>query len=320
MKKITIVTTAYKSERYLETYFKCISSLTNLDELNICIISNLPNDNEKEIFNKYSNRFPGIFNIVYLNKLETIAQSINRGFQMASNPYVSYLDVDDFRIPDSYLNQMKCLEHNKDIDYTYGDYIVVKKQGEISGKRYNPPEFEKNLFTRGCFVSPTHFFRRSLLDRIGYWDEQYRSGGDFEFQARAAAAGINFKKTDGVLIYYTKEKNSKSASSNHLQPLERTVTELRYGIFDKIDYRYYDKAMEYNVYEVKNGDEWIPVSRLVPKYEQFIEERKYLLPIGKKNHYINMFKRVICQPAKMLHSPQKFYNDIKYHYNIRFNR
>jgi len=257
----------------------------------------------------FSEQYAGILEVSFLDNLETIAQSLNRGFRIAATPYISYMDIDDFRLSDSLSKQLECLEKNSGIDFTYGDYIVVKKQGEITGRKVVSPEFDRTLFTRGCVASPTHFYRKSLFDKIGYWDEQFKSGGDFEFQARAAAAGILFKKTNATLLYYTKEENSKSASSNILQPIERTVIELRYGIFDKIDYRYYDDAMKYRIHEIKDGDRWIPISSVIPNYEKFIEERKYLLPIGKRNHFINMLKRSIKMPLKMVFKPRKFYDD-----------
>jgi GT2 family glycosyltransferase len=309
MKNISIIATSYKSEKYLETFFQSVLALNNLDMVEVNLICNVPNNIEAEVLNKYSKKYYQLFNIIILDKLETIAQSFNRGFRISANEYISYMDVDDFRLPDSFTAQFECLEENRKIDYTYGDFIVVKNQGENTGKKIIVPEFDRILFTRGCYVSPTHFYRKSLFNKIGYWDEQFKSGGDFEFQVRAAAAGVKFKKTNATLLYYTKEENSKSASSTILQPIERTVIELRYGIFDKIDYRYYDKAMEYRIHEIKEGDNWIPIGNVIPNYEKFIEERKYLLPIGKRNHFIKMLKKNIKLPFKIIFKPKKYYYD-----------
>src|SRR4030066_502705 len=299
-KNISIVSTAYRSEKYLKNFFRYITNFKNFDEVFCILILNDPSELERSICDIYQEKFPNHFNCIILKQRETIAQSLNRGFCLVETPFVTYIDVDDQRTPNSLLDQKETLLKNEAVDYTYGNLIEVKNQGLIKGKKINVIEFERNEFTRGCYVNAVHFFRKSVFEKIGYWDEQFKSGGDFEFQARAAAAGVLFKKTNATLLYYTKEENSKSASSNILQPIERTVIELRYGIFDKIDYRYYDEAMKYRIHEIKEGDKWIPVSSVIPDYEKFIEERKYLLPIGKRNHFINTLKRSIKTPLKMI--------------------
>ena len=222
MKNISIVSTSYKSEKYLETFFRNILKLENLDEIQVILVSNIPSIQETEIIRKYSRQYENIFRIIYLDNLETIAQSLNRGFKIADTEYISYMDVDDFRTPDSFILQRECLKVNSEIDFTYGDFIQVKKQGEFRGKLINTPEFESNFFTRGCYVSPTHFYRKSLFDKIGYWDEQFRSGGDFEFQARAAAAGIRFKRRTVLCCIIQEKKTQVVQAAIYYSQLKQT--------------------------------------------------------------------------------------------------
>ena len=313
MKRITIVATSYKSAKYFDLFFKHLTEINKTDEISVILIVNKPDKKEVEISQYYKKNFSDLFDIIYLEKLESIGESFNRAFKLSKTEYVTYIDVDDIRLPNSFHEQMNCLEHNKTFDFNYGDFILVENQGETNGQLIQCPEFDESLFVRGSMVGPTHFYRHSIFEKIGYWDEQFRSGGDFEFQVRAAAAGIKFNKAKGTMLYKTNEKFSTSAASNILQPIERTVIELRYGIYDKIDYRYYDKAMKYRIHEIKEGDKWIPVSSIIPDYEKFIEERQYLLPIGKRNHFINMLQRNLRLPLKMILKPRKFY----YEYFVR---
>ena len=64
----------------------------------------------------------------------------------------------------------------------------MKRQGDTEGTRIETPEFDRVEFTRSCLASPTQLFRRSMVERTGGFDEQFRSGGDYEFQIRAALA------------------------------------------------------------------------------------------------------------------------------------
>ena len=276
-KKITLVTSAFRSEQYLKCYFENILALNNLDCIKVIVVLNEPTDIERKLAESYKRLFPDNLKIVALDKRESIGASTNRGYRMAKTEYVTYADVDDYRPPDCYERLLKTLEDDSDADFTYGDFVTVRAQGETNGKLTETPEFDPKKFVRGSFVGPNHFFRRRLLDKCGYWDEQLRSGGDFDFQVRCAF-NCKFKKTPGVICYYTKEENSGSASSNILQPIERTVVLLRYGMYDKIEslegYQYVAPAKRYRLDQLLIGGEWQPIQQYVRGYRHMIVKQE----------------------------------------------
>jgi len=302
-KQITLVTSAFRSERYLKCYFENILSLNNLDCIQVILVLNEPTAVERKLSESYKACFPDNLAIVLLHRRESIGASTNRGYRMAKTDYVTYADVDDFRPPDCYERLMKTLEDDPAVDFTYGDFITVRSQGKTNGRLIRTPEFDRKEFTRGCFVGPNHFFRRRLLDRCGYWDEQLRSGGDFDFQVRAAF-NCKFKKTPGVICYYTKEENSGSASSNILQPIERTVIELRYGNYDITEmvagYQYVRRAMKYRLDQLLIGGKWEGIENYVPGYKRIMGKKgsarrdffhRYRLEIAK---YYAIFPFRMC--------------------------
>jgi len=281
-KILTIVTSAYKAEKYLELYFQNILSLEGRDQFQVIVVLNDATPAERKIADAYQNRFPGTFRLVYTPR-ETIGASTNRGYTMADSPYVVYADVDDLRSRDAYIRQIKTLDNNPDVDFTYGDFLDVKKIGDTTGKRVVTADFDRLSFTRGSMVGPNHFFRRQLLEKVGFWDEQLRSGGDFEFQVRAAF-NCQFKKTEGILVY--KLNATQSASQGILQPLERTVIELRYGIYDKIDYNYLPDAVRYNITYIGHNGTWQTIRSFVPGYDELLEQRRReWFPKGMTRYY-----------------------------------
>jgi len=287
MKKLSIITSAYKSEKYLETYFNNIIELEGFENFVIILILNDPNAREKEIAEYYKNKYPDNIRIELVSR-ESIGTSINRGYALAESEFVSYADVDDYKKVDCYSRQLKNLEDNPDKDFAYGDFIIVPGQGIFEGIITKAPEFSREIATRGSIVGPNHFFRKKLLDKCGYWDEQFKSGGDFDFQIRAAF-NTDFIKTEGEpLLYYTRYEGSGSASSNDLQKIERTVIELRYGIYDKINYKYLPEALKYDIFNVYYGGQKRHISELVPNYADIMEERyKKYFKKGIERNYFN---------------------------------
>jgi glycosyltransferase involved in cell wall biosynthesis len=307
-KKLTVVTTTYRAEKYLDRYFRGILSLPGLEDIKFIIVMNEPRDIEREIGGGYGAKYSELFSIIEIDKKETIGASLNRGFRLANTRYISLLDVDDLREEDSFTRQMTTLDDNPDVDYTYGDFMVVREQGEKDGKYVSTMEFDKHEFTRGCHASPAHLFRRTLLDKIGGFDEQLRSGGDFDFQIRAAF-NCNFKKTDGLLYYYTHESSSGSASSNILQPIERTVIELRYGLYDITDklngYPYISRAKKYRLDQIMVNGKWYPLEQYIPNYRQILSEKQELKKTLERRYPFKITKHYLCKPFEVLETKSK---------------
>jgi glycosyltransferase involved in cell wall biosynthesis len=304
MKVLTIVTSAYRSANYIRIYFESVLRLNSLESLKVILVLNDPDNIELQVSKEYQSLYPDLFNILKVPR-ETIGASLNRGFNISKTPYTAYLDIDDQRVPDSFDRQIATLESNPDVDFTYGDIMVVSTQGETEGRYVLVPEFDSFEFTRSCIASPTQLFRTHLLKKLKGFDEQLKSGGDFDFNIRAAS-NCKFKKTPGLLCYYTKFMGSGSASSNDLQPIERTVIELRYGIFDKIDYRYIKQAREYNISNILINGDWLPISQFIHNYESIIKERKYLKPIGLRKYRIAQFQRQISHGKKFVKNLFRF--------------
>ena len=305
MKRLTIVTTTYMSGKYLQGYFEGVLRLKNLEQLQVVLVQNQPDTHECQIAEEYQRRYPDLLQVVPLDHRETIGASTNRGYALADTPYVAYQDVDDVRVPDSYERQMATLDSHPEVDFTYGDYLRVNAQGAKEGWYASRREFDRSAFTRYCFAGPTHLFRIGLLDKVGGWDEQFRSGGDYDFQVRAAL-NCEFKRTPGLLLYYTRYQGSGSASSGMLEPIERTVIELRYGAYDIIDYRYLKYTGNYRLNEMLLNGEWHPLNNYVPNYTEFIQEKESLRPVGLRNYRIAQIKRIPASLKQATKSSLKY--------------
>jgi len=305
MKRLTIVTTTYISGKYLPGYFEGMLRLNHLEQLQVILVQNQPDKYERQIADEYQRHNPGLLHVIQLDHRETIGASTNRGFALADTPYLAYQDVDDVRVPDSFERQMATLDSYPEVDFTYGDFIRVNAQGVKEGWYASRPEFDHSSFTRYCFAGPTHLFRIGLLEKVGGWDEQFLSGGDFDFQVRAAL-NCEFKKTPGLLLYYTKYQDSGSASSSMLEPIERTVIELRYGAFDIIDYRYLKYAGNYRINEMLFNGDWHPLNNYVPNYTELIKEREHLRAVGVRNFRIAQIKRLPASVKQAIKSSLRF--------------
>jgi hypothetical protein len=96
------------------------------------------------------------------------------------------------------------------------------------------------------YLGPFMMFDSKVLIKSGLFDEQLRSGADFDLAIRLARSGhLGF--TSGLLGYYLDAGLGASTRPNSLQAIERSVIELRYGIFDKFNAEYLPHVTKYDI-------------------------------------------------------------------------
>jgi len=269
-KKVTIILSLFNVEKYLERYFKNVLNQEGVKNIELSIVHNQATSMEKNIIQKYKNKL----NITYQEvPLESLYKSWNRAILQSSGEYLVCWNVDDLRECNSIKKMVETLDKNQNIGFTYGDIIIVNSFGKKKGKYVKTPEFTKHLGTTGAIGGPFFMWRRCLIDKIGYFDEQFKSGGDFDYTVRLSISSKG-KKTEGLIGYFLNDKSGLSTSNYKLQIIERTVIEIRYGIWYKLDINYIAKAFRYDINQItENG----LTRRFNEQTYKILERRKYLL-------------------------------------------
>ena len=250
--KISVITSLYKCEKYLTGFLKHLSKTDNLNECEFIFIHNKPQGNEEKIIEHFIMEHPEI-NVKYLklDYVETLYASWNRGVNNSGGKYIAIWNVDDIRLPDSLRIQAQTLDENSNAMMSYGDTYGMENYGILEGEIICSPAYpeKKSDFLKSCHIQCFPMWRREIHNKIGYFDEQYRLVGDYEFQIRAAR---NFEliKANKVLGYYLVNEKNKLSSNFRLQNTERTSVEIRYGVYYKINLVYLFKALKnYKIYK-----------------------------------------------------------------------
>jgi len=290
--KISTITSCFKGERYLESFLRNVSEQTILDKIEIVLVHNEPTKKEIRLVKNFQSKYAGVINHIIVNPVEPIGKSMNTCIKEAKGEYVTIWNVDDLRTSNSLEMQMKILDENPEIDLTYGDFIIVDKIGKDTGKLINSPEFERRKFIRGMYCGPFPMWRKEMNRKIGYFDEQLIQGADFDLMVRIALH-CKMKKNQGILGYYLNEQAGLSTRKGSLQPIERTVIELRYGIYNKIDFLYYKKALRYKIYQVFFNNQWFPINNFYGNYDQLIKNRRFKIFLSLIIYPLRFIQKII---------------------------
>jgi GT2 family glycosyltransferase len=272
-KKISSITPCYNGGKYLEGFLGNITSMVNLDEVEIVLDHNAPEQWEIDMVKQFQEQYPGVLVHNVKEHVDNIARSMNDCWNLASGDYVAIWNIDDLRVPNSLKLQADFLDANPTYGVVHGNFVIVNTFGSGAGRlvdhsQYCTPHHE---LTRGMVTGPFLMWKKSLKESCGMFDEQLVSGADFDLSIRLAA-NSKVGTVDEILGAYLDEGQGASTRPNNKQPLERTVIELRYGIHDKINNQYLDEAKEnYNIDELSWYDTTKNVSEVIRDFPEFLK-------------------------------------------------
>ena len=255
MTKVSTITPCYNMSKYMKGFLDNLSTQTHKD-LEIVLDHNDPSDEEVKLVEEYNEEYDNILHIK-VEGVDPIGTSMNRCIEYATGDYLCIWNVDDLRTPDSIEVMAKALDENPDVDFVYGNYVIVPNFGGTEGQYVDETGREDEL-TTGMILGPYFMFRKSILEKSGVFDEQLIQGADYDLALRLALNGKGLHLPIN-LGYYLNEGLGQSTKPNSKQPIERTVIELRYNI-RVLEPHLVPYTREYDVMNIIVDEEKIPVS------------------------------------------------------------
>ena len=257
MTKVSTITPCYNMSKYMKGFLDNLSTQTHKD-LEIVLDHNDPSDEEVKLVEEYNEQYDNILHIK-VEGVDPIGTSMNRCIEYATGDYLCIWNVDDLRTPDSIEVMAKALDENPDVDFVYGNYVIVPRFGGTEGQYVDETGREDEL-TTGMILGPYFMFRKSILEKSGIFDEQLVQGADYDLALRLAMNGKGLHLPIN-LGYYLNEGLGQSTKPNSKQPIERTVIELRYNI-RVLEPHLVPYTRSYDVDNIIVDEEKIPVSTL----------------------------------------------------------
>ena len=257
MTKVSTITPCYNMSKYMKGFLDNLSTQTHKD-LEIVLDHNDPSDEEVKLVEEYNEQYDNILHIK-VEGVDPIGTSMNRCIEYATGDYLCIWNVDDLRTPDSIEVMARALDENPDVDFVYGNYVIVPNFGGTEGQYVDETGREDEL-TTGMILGPYFMFRKSILEKSGVFDEQLVQGADYDLALRLAFNGKGLHLPIN-LGYYLNEGLGQSTKPDSKQPVERTVIELRYDI-RVLEPQLVPYTRTYDIENIIVDEEKIPVSNL----------------------------------------------------------
>ena len=219
--KISIVTSVYDGDDFIEGFLKDITSQTIFKEkCELVLINAKSPGNEDGIIQEYIEQFPENIKYKKLDDDRGIYGCWNEAIKMSTGDFVTNANIDDRKFPTFMEDLAKALVSDSSVDVVYADNLLTQEPNETwennTAKSFYPSEnFSLDAMLRG---NPPHcmpMWRKSLHDKHGYFSEEYRSASDWDFWLRCAFDGVQMKKVNKPLGLYFFNPKGMSTNQEH---------------------------------------------------------------------------------------------------------
>jgi glycosyltransferase involved in cell wall biosynthesis len=227
--KISIITPSFNQARFIERTILSVLE-QNYSDWEYIVMDGGSTDATLEILKKYSDR------IIWKSEKDSgQSNAINKGLRLATGDIVAYLNSDDTYEPGAFQKVADFFQNHPDKKWASGKCKIINENNQeirkpitwyknYSLKRYS----YKKLLTENFISQPAAFWRRELLDELGYFSEEEHFCMDYEFWLRIGEkyeAGV----IDEYLANFRYYATSKSGNVNKKQFQDELRLAKKYG-------------------------------------------------------------------------------------------
>lgn len=232
MKKVSIITSLYKAEKYLKGFLENIVQQTIFNDCELFLLDANSPENEHDVIKP----FLSYANIRY-ERLEDdpgIYGCWNYMIENSDSKYITNANVDDKLFHNSIKRHVDTLEEFSNFDLAYCVNILSHtppvEPELLNGQQQTYPtgEFSKSNMLASNLPHNHPVWRRSMHEDCGLFNEKYFSASDYDFWLRAS---IEFGKEfilipEALGIYYFNPEGMSTKNENRVW-ISKEETEIR---------------------------------------------------------------------------------------------
>lgn len=227
---ISIVTPTLNQGQYIEQTIRSVL-LQGYPNLEYIIIDGGSTDNSIDIIRKYE---PWLK--YWVSEVDNgQANAINKGFQIAKGRIFSWLNSDDFLLPNALWIVGQAYNKNPDAVALVGSCYRIDPTGHVLNtivpRELNPNQIAFWGGESGFFYQPACFFRRVDFEKTGPLNEDLHIAFDLDLWLKLAKLG-NYSQVDDVLAAALIHDDAKTQANRLRMHVETISVQVMNGYFD----------------------------------------------------------------------------------------
>jgi glycosyltransferase involved in cell wall biosynthesis len=184
---VSIVTPSYNKGRFIEETILSVKNQT-YPRMEHIVIDGGSTDETLQILQKYGE------SLIWKSEPDKgLYDASNKGLRMAKGEIVGWLMADDTYMPWAVETAVNSLIENPEVAMVYGNCPFIDEEGKVI-RQFPSMPFDIAALVRGPNIipSPTVFFRKHIVDEVGYFDTNLHISADYDLFIRI---GLKFEIT-----------------------------------------------------------------------------------------------------------------------------
>jgi glycosyltransferase involved in cell wall biosynthesis len=191
---VSVVMTSYNHEEYVEEALESVLS-QDVEDLELVVVDDGSSDSSPLKIGAYPD--PRV-RLIPLAINQGAAEALNLALRQARGDFIAVMSSDDAWLPGKLARQVEILADDAEIEAVFTDARLVRADGSDFPPDETPPYqgiFRQPDRTRGawlrkffesgnCLCHPSVLARKTLYDRLGFYDNRLRQLPDFDMWIR----------------------------------------------------------------------------------------------------------------------------------------
>lgn len=236
---VTVITVEKNAETKLED---TIQSVLDQDYPNIeyMIVDGDSSEKTINLIRKYEDYVD-----LWISEPDTgFYNAMNKGVLLAAGEFIHVLNADDLYLDKKTVSRFVRAFQKTHSDLVYCDTLILDR--ELGGGWIRYSQLTRFHLANGGFAQQAFFYRKTLFERIGLFDESFRIAGDYEFLMRAVLQH-NVPKfyLNGPLIIFARGGITAKPHDERLKALSRYYSRWELWLFTRKWFRMWFNSVDY---------------------------------------------------------------------------
>lgn len=256
MKGISVIIPTYNRELFVVEAVESVINQEYDGEVEIIISDDGSTDDTLNLLEQFNGK------VKILKKSKTcfsqgVAATRNRGIAAATQPFICFLDSDDFYLPNHLKKMATELESDHNIGFVFSRILEAKQLNDLElFKPWTSKYIFKNDVLNPCVSRPgvvhtnSFIFKKEVFDKVGTFNESFSNGEDIDMWMRMSEQFKGKFVNQYGAIYRTQHGVSQLTGNSMA-----TITECLLKVYKNAVSRYYELAIKnpIRIFELKHA-------------------------------------------------------------------
>lgn len=202
---VSIVIPAYNSSKFISRTIESVLRQT-YKNWELVVVDDGSKDSTGEIVKSFCEKDSRV-KYIFQENSGSPSGPTNRGIENSSGEYVAILQHDDEWEPTKLEEQLKLMTGDNNLGFVACNAIFVNElkgiESESKLKISDDKHFLEKILCSNIIPYPSAVLaKRSVFDKVGYFDERFKMADDWDMWIRFVASGVNFAFIDKPLFKY----------------------------------------------------------------------------------------------------------------------